>query len=150
MYPIRVSAKALIYRDDAILCSHYKSGDSEWYIIPGGGVNGEETAAEGVVREVREETGYRIKVEELAFVREFIPSRLDSTQFRDGFHQIELFFLCSLVDETPHKPTEHDTHQVGCQWLLLQQLHEYNFFPSTLRDSIRRRDFSERYVGNVR
>ena len=96
MYPIRVSAKALVYRNSEILASHYKKGEHEWYVIPGGGVNREETAVEGVVREVQEETGYIIQVEKMAFVREFIPSRLDRQIFTEGFHQLELYFICSL------------------------------------------------------
>ena len=150
MYPIRVSAKALIYRDKTILCSHYKSEADEWYVIPGGGVQGEEMAIEGVVREVLEETGYAIKVDELAFVREFIPSRLGNDDFRDGFHQIELYFVCSLVEQEPQHPTEHDKHQVGCAWLPLDKLNDYKVYPSSLQEAIRDRDFKNPYVGNVK
>ena len=149
MYPIRVSTKALIYRDETILCSHYKSADNEWYIIPGGGVNGEETAEEGNVREVMEETGYAITVNELVFVREFIPSRLGGKHFKEGFHQIELFFLCSLENDIPMEPTEHDNHQIGCEWIPLSKLEEINFFPTSLKTNIRTRHFPTKYVGNV-
>ena len=149
MYPIRVSAKALVYRDNEILASHYNKGEREWYVIPGGGVNREETAIEGVVREVREETGYIIKVEKMVFVREFIPSRLDRQIFTEGFHQLELYFVCSLADNEPLEPTDFDINQVGCQWLPLEQLHDFHLYPETLKESIRSRNFSERYVGNV-
>jgi 8-oxo-dGTP diphosphatase len=150
MYPIRVSTKAIIYRNETILCSHYRAENVEYYILPGGGVNGEEMAAEAVVREVLEETGYAIQADELAFVREFIPSRLGSRRFREKFHQLELYFICSLVKQEPQEPTEHDKNQVGCVWLPLNNLGDYNFYPATMKESIRKSDFSRRYVGNVR
>lgn len=149
MYPIRVSTKALIYREDEILCSHYKSGEREWFILPGGGVNGEETAVEALVREVLEETGHTVQVQELAFVREFIPSRLGSDHFRKGFHQIELFFLCSLVSKDRVEPSEHDNHQIGCEWVPLRRLADISFFPSFMIDSICTRNFPTKYVGNA-
>lgn len=149
MYPIRVSAKALVYRNSEILASHYKKGDREWYVIPGGGVNREETAVEGVVREVQEETGYIIQVEKMAFVREFIPSRLDRHIFTEGFHQLELYFICSLLEDDPLEPTEHDINQVGCQWLPLENLHQFHLYPISLIENIRTKTFQERYVGNV-
>lgn len=150
MYPIRVSTKAIIYRDNTLLCSFYKTKDLEYYILPGGGVNGEELATEAIVREVLEETGYAIKANDLAFVREFIPSRLGSNRFREKFHQIELFFLGSLVKEDPQEPTEHDKNQVGCEWLPLDKLAEVTLYPATLKESIRTCNFSKRYVGNAR
>ncbi|MBN1465104.1 NUDIX domain-containing protein [candidate division KSB1 bacterium] len=150
MYPIRVSTKAIIYRGEAVLCSHYRADEMDYYILPGGGVNGEEMAAEAIVREVLEETGYAIEVDELAFVREFIPARLGSHRFREKFHQLELFFICSLVEQEPQEPTEHDVNQVGCDWVSLTHLADYKFYPTTMIESIRRRDFSRRYVGNAR
>jgi 8-oxo-dGTP pyrophosphatase MutT (NUDIX family) len=149
MYPIRVSAKALVYRDNKVLASYYKKGEREWFVIPGGGVNREETAIEGVVREVREETGYIIQVEKMVFVREFIPSRLGHNVFTEGFHQLELYFVCSLLTAKPLEPTEHDINQVGCQWLPLELLHDYHIYPESLKENIRTRHFPERYVGNV-
>ncbi len=149
MYPIRVSAKALVYRDNEVLASYYKKGERDWYVIPGGGVNREETAVEGVVREVREETGYIIQVEKMVFVREFIPSRLGHHVFTEGFHQLELFFVCSLLHDEPLDPSEQDINQVGCQWLPLKHLHDYHVYPESLKENIRTRLFPERYVGNV-
>ena len=112
-------------------------------------MHGEEMAVEGVVREVLEETGYSVVVEELAFVREFIPSRLGSDRYRDGFHQIELYFLCSLGEISPRTPSEQDNNQIGCEWLPLVKLGDYNLFPLSLIESIKNQTFLSRYVGNV-
>jgi len=164
MYPVRVSAKALVYKDDKILCSHYRANDEEYFIFPGGGLNGEETAEEAVVREVLEETGYGVEVRELAFVREFIygvevrelafvrefiPGRLGyAREFDKGFHQIELFFICTLVDENPVPPSEHDKNQVGCVWLPLAELTEKEVYPTCMQRAVQARQFPKRYIGN--
>ena len=149
MYPVRVSAKALVYKGDNILCSHYRVKDEEYFIFPGGGLNGEETAEEAVVREVLEETGYGVEVRELAFVREFIPGRLGyAREFDKGFHQIELFFICTLVDENPVPPSEHDKNQVGCVWLPLTELTEKEVYPTCMQRAVQARQFPKRYIGN--
>lgn len=150
MYPVRVSAKALVYQDDKILCSHYRAKNEEYFIFPGGGLNGEEAAEEAVVREVLEETGYRVQVQELVFVREFIPGRLGyAREFDEGFHQIELFFICELIDENPASPSEHDKNQIGCVWLPLAELTEKEVYPTNMQRAIQQRHFPQLYVGNL-
>ena len=42
----------------------------EWYILPGGGQGCEETLPQAVEREVRKETGIKVKCKDLLFVIE--------------------------------------------------------------------------------
>lgn len=51
----REAVRAIIMQDNKILLVHSNLGD---YIFPGGGVEKNETHAEGLIREVAEETGY--------------------------------------------------------------------------------------------
>ncbi len=50
-----------------VLLVRHAYGNRRWY-LPGGGVSGQETAAEGVVREVREETGLEVEIKKLVGV----------------------------------------------------------------------------------
>ncbi|MER6577954.1 NUDIX domain-containing protein [Nonomuraea sp. NPDC001023] len=57
----RVGAYAICIDEEAILLSRFAEPDCRWG-PPGGGVEHGEHPADAVVREVHEETGYRVKV----------------------------------------------------------------------------------------
>ncbi|MFJ7750447.1 NUDIX hydrolase [Arthrobacter sp. NPDC097144] len=73
-FDTRVGAYAVIIRDGSILLSHWRDhGHSSW-TLPGGGLEMREDAPAAVIREVREETGYTVELEELLGVDSiFIP-----------------------------------------------------------------------------
>jgi 8-oxo-dGTP diphosphatase len=62
----RVSASALIIENEHVLLAHRRAID--WWNLPGGAVDAGETVAEGLRREVREETGLEIEVGQLVGV----------------------------------------------------------------------------------
>jgi 8-oxo-dGTP pyrophosphatase MutT (NUDIX family) len=63
---LRVAAYAVINDDDdRILLAHWIDGRRGAWTLPGGGLDPGEDPERAVVREVHEETGYRIAVEEL-------------------------------------------------------------------------------------
>lgn len=62
----RVSVSALIIENERILLAHRRAID--WWNLPGGAVDAGETIAEGLRREVREETGLEIAVGQLVGV----------------------------------------------------------------------------------
>lgn len=53
-----------------------RDAESDYLMLPGGGVQFEETAVEALTRQVFEETGYRILVGTLLTVRENMARRL--------------------------------------------------------------------------
>lgn len=66
----REASRAVIHRGDSFLLIHSRYGD---YKFPGGGVHAGEGRIEAMIREVREETGYRVvqeSVRPLGCVRE--------------------------------------------------------------------------------
>lgn len=65
-YDTRLAAYAVI-RDDAgrVLLALWNEGESKRWTLPGGGVELVETVEQGVVREVREETGYDVRLDGL-------------------------------------------------------------------------------------
>jgi 8-oxo-dGTP diphosphatase len=63
---VRVAAYAVITdRDDRILLAHWNDSGRSGWTMPGGGLEAGEDPQVAVRREVREETGYRIRVDEL-------------------------------------------------------------------------------------
>ncbi|SRR6266487_2533308 len=59
----RIGVSALIFDGEKILLAHRR--DIDWWNLPGGGMEEGEMVDEALVREVREETGLEVKVEQL-------------------------------------------------------------------------------------
>jgi 8-oxo-dGTP diphosphatase len=62
----RVSVSALIIENEQVLLAHRRAID--WWNLPGGAIDPGETVAEGLRREVREETGLEIAIGQLVGV----------------------------------------------------------------------------------
>ncbi|ELZ74992.1 mutT/NUDIX family protein [Haloferax larsenii JCM 13917] len=157
----RIAARGLVVYDGTLLTVQYGSGDGErWYLTPGGGQQTGESLSETVRREVREETGYEVEVESLAFVRDYIPSNHDTDEdedeggAEDDDHRVDHFFWCELVDDDPVQPTVRDAKQVGVTWLAVNELDDYWFFPRELPDALQRQvktaNREARYLGDIR
>ena len=66
----RIACRGLVLQNGKLLLSHERN--TGWYLIPGGGLEGEETIEECCAREVLEETGYIVKpVEHFLTLREY-------------------------------------------------------------------------------
>jgi 8-oxo-dGTP diphosphatase len=62
-YDTRLAAYAVIVDEqDRILLALWNEGSEPQWTMPGGGVEFEETVEEGVIRELREETGYDVEL----------------------------------------------------------------------------------------
>lgn len=125
---IRNSAKALIIRDGKMAAIRIRDANEEWYIMPGGGQEPEETLQETVCREVSEELGINVKCKELLFVVEGV--------YGERFHRVDLIFRCEFINELPHIALQYDTNQVGVEWLDISTLNLQQLYPSKLRRQI--------------
>ena len=94
---VRTSARAIIQRGDELLVVRYEDEEGSWYVLPGGGQHHGESLESALLREVEEETGARIRVGPLRFVRECVAGPGGGRSMPAGFHQVELVFSCELV-----------------------------------------------------
>lgn len=89
--PPRLATRALILQDDRLLLVNAYAGQtSDLWCAPGGGVNPGQSLPDNLMREVAEETGLTIAVGPPVMVNEFHDPA-------HGFHQIEVFFRCTLT-----------------------------------------------------
>jgi 8-oxo-dGTP diphosphatase len=87
----RIAARALIlHQDRLLLVNAYPKARLGLWCAPGGGCEAGQSLPQNLAREVHEETGLAITVGAPVLVNEFHDP--DS-----GFHQIDLFFRCTLL-----------------------------------------------------
>jgi 8-oxo-dGTP diphosphatase len=87
----RIAARAIILRDNALLMVNAFAGTkSDLWCAPGGGVEPHSSLPDNLIREIHEETGLTISVQDPCLVNEFHDP--DST-----FHQIDIYFRCTIV-----------------------------------------------------
>lgn len=125
---VRNAAKALIIKDGKMLAIKLKDEHDEWYIMPGGGQDVEETLTEAVCREVAEELGLQVEVKDLVFVIEGVHG--------ESFHRVDLVFLCEYIGKIENAVLQSDTYQVGYDWLDIKSLNTTPLYPSKLRRQI--------------
>jgi ADP-ribose pyrophosphatase YjhB (NUDIX family) len=138
---VRISAKAIVVVDGRILLLRHCDADGDWYSLPGGGQRHGETLPEAVERECMEETGLRVKMGRLVFIRDYISANHEFAQEDPGAHQVELMFECSpaggdrpasggrpgvSLGESP------DDMQTGVEWVDLSSLNELRLYPRTV------------------
>ncbi|HEM5272006.1 TPA: NUDIX domain-containing protein [Streptococcus suis] len=122
-----VRATALIIKDGKIFLT--KDSKGRYYTI-GGAVEVNEVAADAVVREVKEELGIDIRVNQLAFVVE--------NQFTHGiidFHNIEFHFIVEPIGEMPEEMIEGKLKQ-PCEWIALDNLVNLDVVPAFLAEEL--------------
>ena len=87
----RLAARALILHEDRLLLVNaYPGARLDLWCAPGGGCEAGQSLPENLAREVHEETGLTIAVGPPVLVNEFHDPDT-------GFHQIDLFFRCTLA-----------------------------------------------------
>ena len=68
----RVRVAGILIEDDRILLIEHTKNNRKYWLVPGGGVDWGESAAEALIREFKEETSLNIEVEKFLFISETI------------------------------------------------------------------------------
>ncbi len=136
----RISARALVLQQNAVLVTEYEDEAGIWYTLPGGGQQHGEDLICCVQREMLEEVGLEVTVRKIRFVRELI---------NEEGHSVSIIFECQVGCDRAHTPpTNPDSGQVGWKWLELDQLTSHRFYPRKLAQALQNNDDAI-YIGNV-
>jgi 8-oxo-dGTP diphosphatase len=151
---IRTSAKAIIINDGKLLTIKLNDNGDYFYILPGGGQHHGENLYEALRRECLEEVGGHVEIGELVFVREYIGKNHELAKYHSHAHQNEFMFRCELVQPLKEgiKGSNPDKGQIGVEWLPIDELRSYNFYPKDLRETIIKYHSGEQvptYVGDI-
>jgi ADP-ribose pyrophosphatase YjhB (NUDIX family) len=130
---VRISAKAVIVVDGRVLLLKHRDGEGDWYGLPGGGQRHGETLAQAVERECFEETGLRVRMGRLLFVRDYIAKNHEFAQEDGDAHQVELMFECTLAGGgVPRVGAIPDAMQIGVEWVDLVRLRDLRMYPRAM------------------
>jgi ADP-ribose pyrophosphatase YjhB (NUDIX family) len=123
----RISAGALVVEDGRLLMvRHRKPGEYDFWVAPGGGVIGTESLAQAAEREVREETGLEVLLDELVYVEEFHSP--DTRHCK--------FWFCASVavgELSTHSAEATAEFIVEAAWHTEADLKDLQIFPEALR-----------------
>ncbi|HYP73944.1 MAG TPA: NUDIX hydrolase [Microbacterium sp.] len=97
---LRVAAYAVVFEEErGLLLAHWHEARHPAWTMPGGGIDPGEDPADAVRREVEEETGYRVEVDELLGIdSRVIPSRRRTTPGADApLHTIRIVYRAHVI-----------------------------------------------------
>lgn len=149
---VRAAAKAIIIEDRAILCLVKQGTNGIYFTLPGGGQNHGETMKEALIRECEEEINAEIEIGKVLFVREYIGKNHEMKHKDKDFHQVEIMFQCQLKNghATLGNGSNPDHNQTGVQWLEMDKLGHYRFYPKQLIHYLQEdREQHPIYVGDM-
>jgi 8-oxo-dGTP diphosphatase len=123
-----ISAAAIILRDGQLLLVHHRvPGRFDYWLPPGGGLEGEESILDCLRREAFEETGLHITPGQLLYVQEFV---------EPGYHFVKFFFLCKSArgELTLANRVEGEDWLVDVRFFWREELQALKVYPDILKD----------------
>ena len=90
----RVAAYVVVRQADDVLLARWTGPRGPEWTLPGGGLDFGEDPADAAVREVREETGYAVRLDGLLFVNSFRRVLPDAPI---DFHAIQIVYAGSVI-----------------------------------------------------
>lgn len=110
----RVGCRGIVVRDFKMLIGHELNSD--YFLIPGGGLKDNESPEECCVREVREETGYIVKP-----TCHFLTIK----EYYEEYEYIGHYFICDVIAETEQELTAIEAERgLTAEWISLDKMLE--------------------------
>lgn len=124
----------VLIRDGKLLVQRDRDGNE--YALPGGHVKIGETTVDGLVREIKEETGADIQVEKLLWTEECF-WEWNGTQA----HNIAFYYLIELADssaipDTGEFVSQKDNCHVILGWMPVEKLADVTIYPDFIKKTI--------------
>ena len=124
----RISAGGIVVRDGKVLLvHHYCENSYDFWVMPGGGIQGEEGILKAAAREVWEETNLVVKANKIAYVEDFLD---------EGHYICKFWVYCDLENgilSIEHKE-ENEDFLIAARFFSREELQGMNAFPSILKD----------------
>ena len=122
-----ISAAALVVRDNRLLLvNHREAGRYDFWLPPGGRLEGSESILDCARRETREETGLLVEPGQILYVQEFT---------EPGYHFVKFFILCSGFsgELTLENKDADESWLVDAAFLSREKLRGLDVYPAVLK-----------------
>ena len=120
-----IRPSVLLVRDGKILVVRSKYSSGEFYLLPGGAIEGEETLIETAIREVKEETNYDVEIIKLLYLKEWINKERNK-------NVLDIIFLGKIVGGKETHLNDVSNHILSLDWMSVKELKREKFFPLNL------------------
>lgn len=120
---LRVAAYAVIVdEDDRLLLAHWNEGRRGAWTMPGGGLEPGEDPERAARREVREETGYRVAIEELLGIHSRVipPGRRLTPGLTEPLHTLRIVYRARVTGGRLRNETDGSTDRA--EWFPLAEV----------------------------
>ncbi len=132
MTEIKVRAVGVLIKDDKVLLIHRMQDGKEFWVLPGGGKEENETVKEAVVREIEEEASIQCEIVELLYKH----------KYSDIGHK-HYYYLCKYISGKPKlgdfnemKTMEEEDQKYNPKWVSINKLPRLLLYPLEIRDWI--------------
>lgn len=123
-----ISAASIIVRERRVLLvRHYRKDEFDFWLPPGGGLEGEESIFDCAKRETFEETGLRVQPNRIVYIQEFV---------EPGYHFCKFFILCRASSDDltlDHKEAE-EHHLIDAKFWPEEEVKAVTTHPEILQD----------------
>jgi 8-oxo-dGTP diphosphatase len=140
-----LSAAALIVRhEQVLLVNHRETGRYDFWLPPGGSLEGGESIFECAKRETFEETGLNVEPAHILYIQEF---------WEPGYHFCKFFIVCRAFsgDLTLANREEAESFLVAARFFAQDDLHGLTVHPEILKeqfwDDVKANPPVTRYLG---
>jgi 8-oxo-dGTP diphosphatase len=123
----------VVILNNSVLLVRHKSKGGDYWVLPGGGIEFEESISDCAEREVLEETTVLVKCGKLLFISEWIP--------KDGKnHVVNIIMEGAYLSGTPKAGSDPDQNAqsiVEAEWMPLNKLASITLYPEFLKTEIK-------------
>ena len=118
---LRVGAYAIVRDERGVLLAHWQDGTNGGWTLPGGGMEPGEHPEATVVREVREETGFDVRVDEIIGVGSILIPGVDRlTGPGRDLQGLRFVYRCTIIGG--ELAVEHDGSTDDVGWFTLDEI----------------------------
>lgn len=129
----RVRTSAVVVHNGKILSFRAidPSSGQEYYFLPGGKIESDETAPEAAEREALEETGYQIQV----YPESCVDSEYVFEWNGESFNCLTLFYRGILKSEDP-SPVNDASYNKGVHWVAVKDVKKYFSYSAEILEAV--------------